>query len=78
MPGDQGEQGRIDLLSVLMHEVGHVLGRDHGEEGVMQESLGTGERMELSGVYVDGPGAFLPLPLPGEGELSAVGMTRRR
>jgi hypothetical protein len=43
-PGDQGEQGRIDLLSVLMHEVGHLLGQDHSADGVMAEALGTGER----------------------------------
>ena len=28
-PGDQGEQGRIDLLTALMHEIGHLLGHDH-------------------------------------------------
>lgn len=28
-PGDQGEQNRMDLLRVLMHEMGHVKGLDH-------------------------------------------------
>jgi membrane-associated phospholipid phosphatase len=43
-PGDQGEQGRMDLLTVLEHEVGHLLGRGHEAEGVMQEALGAGLR----------------------------------
>ncbi len=43
-PGDQGEQGRMDLLSVVMHEVGHVLGLGHDAAGVMQESLPAGTR----------------------------------
>src|SRR5262249_2196703 len=28
-PGDQGEQGRMDLLTALPHEVGHLLGLGH-------------------------------------------------
>lgn len=44
VPGDQGEQGRMDLLSALMHELGHVLGHDHEEEGFMHETLAPGER----------------------------------
>jgi hypothetical protein len=43
-PGNQGEQGRMDLLTVLEHEVGHLLGRCHEAEGVMQETLGAGLR----------------------------------
>jgi subtilisin-like proprotein convertase family protein/sugar lactone lactonase YvrE len=43
-PGNQGEQGRMDLLTVLMHEMGHVLGLDHEADGVMQETLAAGTR----------------------------------
>jgi hypothetical protein len=49
----------MHLLSVLAHEIGHLLGRDHDEGGVMQESLDAGERLTLSGV----PGADLPVYL---------------
>src|SRR5262249_110348 len=38
-PGNQGEQNRIDLLTVLDHELGHLLGFAHQGEGVMQDAL---------------------------------------
>ncbi|MGY8767353.1 MAG: peptidylprolyl isomerase [Pirellulales bacterium] len=38
---------RIDLLTVLMHELGHILQVQHAETGIMQESIGTGTRYEL-------------------------------
>jgi polyvinyl alcohol dehydrogenase (cytochrome) len=44
-PGDQGEEGRMDLLTALMHEVGHILGHDHDEGGVMHETLAAGTRI---------------------------------
>ena len=42
--GNQGEQHRMDLLTVLMHELEHVLGHDHDADGVMAETLAAGVR----------------------------------
>ncbi len=58
--GNQGEQHRMDLLTVLQHEIGHLLGHDHDESGVMAEALAPGERWTLGGVYVgQGVGTIL-------------------
>ena len=38
-------EGDIDLLTALMHELGHVLGFDHGDAAIMADSLATGERI---------------------------------
>src|SRR5207244_11830459 len=43
-PGNQGEQERMDLLTVVMHEMGHVLGYEHEALGVMQDTLAAGVR----------------------------------
>jgi len=42
--GNQGEQNRIDLLTVLIHEIGHLLGHKHDADGVMDAELGVGMR----------------------------------
>ena len=44
LPGNQCEQHRIDLLTVVMHEMGHLLGYDHDTGGLMAETLATGVR----------------------------------
>ena len=51
-PGDQGEVGRMDLLTVLEHEIGHLLGHEHEAGGVMEAPTG--------GASVAWAGARLP------------------
>lgn len=36
--------GLIDLWTVIHHELGHLLGDEHAEEGVMESTLAPGER----------------------------------
>lgn len=64
-PGDQGEQGRMDLLSTLMHEMGHLLGHDHDDGGVMHEVLEAGSRLGVTEAHtpplVGLPQALAPL-----------------
>jgi len=52
--GNQGEKNRMDLLTVLEHEVGHLLGYDHASGGLMQETLTAGTRVTV------GPAAAKP------------------
>jgi hypothetical protein len=42
--GNQGEQNRMDLLTVLEHEIGHLLGYDHESDSLMAETLAAGTR----------------------------------
>jgi hypothetical protein len=42
--GNQGEQSRMDLLTVLEHEVGHLLAFDHQQSSVMADTLFAGVR----------------------------------
>ncbi|MDY0167530.1 MAG: SBBP repeat-containing protein [Thermoguttaceae bacterium] len=39
-----GAVHRIDLLTAVMHELGHLLGYDHTDSGLMQPALGPGVR----------------------------------
>jgi hypothetical protein len=47
--------GRIDLLTVVLHELGHILGHDHGDEdGLMGATLETGVRhADLDELFAD-------------------------
>jgi hypothetical protein len=40
----EGVLTRMDLLTAVMHEMGHVLGYDHDAEGAMQATLAAGMR----------------------------------
>jgi streptogramin lyase len=44
-PGNQGEQNRIDLLTVLEHELGHLLGYPDAGSGLMGDTLAAGARL---------------------------------
>jgi hypothetical protein len=53
-PGNQGEKNRMDLLTVLEHEVSHLLGKEHEANGVMAETLSPGtRRTPITAGYAD-------------------------
>src|SRR5262249_27462699 len=77
-PGDQGERGRMDLLTGLMHEGGHLLGHDHEEAGLMAQTLSAGTRKDPGGDVTAAPfqDAIFALLAAEEGT-SGIGSKRR-
>jgi len=43
LPGSEAE-GLVDLWTVIRHELGHLLGYEHADEGLMEAVLDPGER----------------------------------
>jgi hypothetical protein len=76
-PGNQGEQRRMDLLTVLEHEIGHQLGREHEATGVMQATLRAGMRRNVRPDAATGAGALSAALVAFESDTEAPGIGSR-
>ena len=56
----------MDLLTVLEHELGHLLGFDHQETGVMEDTLAAGTRKTPAGQWSVQDAAILEFVCAGE------------
>ena len=52
---------RADLLTVVLHELGHILGQGHQDQGLMDDSLPLGTRRLPTWASADGPGLSLEI-----------------
>ena len=49
----------MDLLTVLEHEIGHLLSHGHEPGRVMRDTLAAGERLTVGGADAGGPQVFV-------------------
>src|SRR5262249_23288784 len=55
----RGQQHRLDRLTVLPHDVGHLLGHEQADSGVREESLTAGTRRTPAAASRAGDAALL-------------------
>jgi hypothetical protein len=72
---DSAAYGNMDLLSVMMHEMGHLLGVEDGDAayGVMSQTLQAGTRLSLDPVKTDAASAAAQTARQAGGDTDASG-----
>jgi hypothetical protein len=73
---------RMDLVSVLLHELGHTFGLEHESGGVMAETLAPGELLEgtlaAATISAHGFGSWTLRPLPWSAQARALAKRTHR
>ncbi|MEO6652442.1 MAG: hypothetical protein ABIP17_07290, partial [Ilumatobacteraceae bacterium] len=65
----------VDLLTVVRHELGHVLGFEHTADGVMSETLAPGETIEVTDLTIPAAPVSTTTSEPATVTTSATGST---
>jgi hypothetical protein len=75
-PGERGERGRMDLLTVLEYETGRRLGHDQDAGGLMQETLDAGSRRTTDPTLLQDTDRLGDAPTLSAGDAYAPGSDR--
>jgi hypothetical protein len=59
-----GRAAGMDLATVVLHELGHALGLDHDDEGLMGDTLAAGETRTVPGTVAVTPVGSMPPAAP--------------
>ncbi|MCU0260818.1 MAG: hypothetical protein MUE78_07350, partial [Ilumatobacteraceae bacterium] len=74
------DPSRVDLLSVLLHELGHVAGFEHDAAGIMEGQIAPGQLLAVEPMRTEPTGvgheSWSVAPTPGDTALPAVDGTR--
>jgi len=71
-----GVEGRMDLLTVVLHELGHTLGLDHDADGLMAETLAPGVSEVVGWHSQDAPAAVVGIAVPAPAMQPVAGVVK--